>query len=393
MTPHNQVIHLSTSHSGGAGIAARRLNQGLNATGFDSFFYSIKRDGYFNESNEDCFSRSPSVRLFSAINAKANSYIGTNESFFSLTSMSIFDRNLLKSFKETPILHVHNWFNFFNSSDLEILLHQGNQLIFTLHDTRLLTGGCHSTLNCNEFTRGCGGCPNVKGFANKRPAANVKRLREIFIEYKGRIEFIAPSRYLQEIAADSHMLADLNVSYIPNHLADFGVGYNRKKRNLSSFVVGVASADPESLLKGGDIVSELMKSVHLTRRNIDLLLLNECETKFRDGGRYFWESIDVLLVPSRFDNSPNVIHEAKSIGIPVIATKVGGIVELLECGLDLGIDYADLNQKTVTELIIQLSESPLNSQKQNQVQGQEKAASIRSIEEHVKLYTRCLFNQ
>jgi len=42
------------------------------------------------------------------------------------------------------------------------------------------------------------------------------------------------------------------------------------------------------------------------------------------------EELDVVVVPSTFpDNSPLVIHEALSAGIPVVASRIGGIPELV----------------------------------------------------------------
>lgn len=55
----------------------------------------------------------------------------------------------------------------------------------------------------------------------------------------------------------------------------------------------------------------------------------------------FWASIDYLLVPSIIDNSPNVIHEAKLRGIPVFATRVGGITEMLS-DFDVSFGNVDL---------------------------------------------------
>ena len=61
----------------------------------------------------------------------------------------------------------------------------------------------------------------------------------------------------------------------------------------------------------------------------------------------FYSSIDILLVLSRMDNSPNVIHEAHSVGIPVIATKIGGISELLNDEYDWGIEPGNLNAQFI----------------------------------------------
>lgn len=41
----------------------------------------------------------------------------------------------------------------------------------------------------------------------------------------------------------------------------------------------------------------------------------------------------VVVCPSQWDNSPNVIYEAMASGVPVVATRVGGIPELVEDGV------------------------------------------------------------
>jgi len=53
-------------------------------------------------------------------------------------------------------------------------------------------------------------------------------------------------------------------------------------------------------------------------------------------GAQVWDvlaNFDVLVVPSRwYENSPNVILEAYAMGLPVIATNLGGMAELVEHG-------------------------------------------------------------
>ena len=57
----------------------------------------------------------------------------------------------------------------------------------------------------------------------------------------------------------------------------------------------------------------------------------------------FWQKIDFLLVASIADNSPNVIHEAKKLGIPVIGTKVGGITEMLSEPFDILLNTEEMS--------------------------------------------------
>jgi glycosyltransferase involved in cell wall biosynthesis len=45
-----------------------------------------------------------------------------------------------------------------------------------------------------------------------------------------------------------------------------------------------------------------------------------------------YAAADLLVVPSLMDNAPNVIAEAHACGLPVIASTVGGIPEMIESG-------------------------------------------------------------
>jgi len=63
--------------------------------------------------------------------------------------------------------------------------------------------------------------------------------------------------------------------------------------------------------------------------------------------RHLLARADVLAVPSRIDGAPTVIAEAAAVGLPIVATAVGGIVELAAPGLvcvaaaDLGVALGD----------------------------------------------------
>ena len=46
-----------------------------------------------------------------------------------------------------------------------------------------------------------------------------------------------------------------------------------------------------------------------------------------------YDRADVCVVPSRWDNSPNTVYEAMAAGKPVVASRVGGIPELVEDGV------------------------------------------------------------
>ena len=49
-----------------------------------------------------------------------------------------------------------------------------------------------------------------------------------------------------------------------------------------------------------------------------------------------YQMLDALLLPSRTEGLPNVVLEAMAMGVPVAATNVGGVADLLDHG-DAGI--------------------------------------------------------
>ncbi len=55
--------------------------------------------------------------------------------------------------------------------------------------------------------------------------------------------------------------------------------------------------------------------------------------KPRDELVTLYQQATMVVVPSQWDNSPNVIYEAMACGAPVVATRVGGIPELVEDGV------------------------------------------------------------
>ena len=56
----------------------------------------------------------------------------------------------------------------------------------------------------------------------------------------------------------------------------------------------------------------------------------------------FFEMMDVLLLPSHTEGLPNAVLEAMALGVPVAATDVGGVADLLDhghCGIILNQDH------------------------------------------------------
>lgn len=319
-----RVFHISTSIEGGAGIAATRLHLELLRRGVDSTLISLDKV----KSVKHAIHAHRSI--FQAILGKAAAFINlrfSHKVFFSIYLQNVLRRKYFGSPVGT-VLHVHNWFNLTDFDYLETLARYGFSFVFTLHDERNFTGGCHYRFECLEFLNSCKICPEVIKIANAKIKKNWEIQNSFYQKYHSQIRIIAPSNWIFEEAKISKIFGDCKIIHIPNFTPDrvnFDLISNVRGSNVVT--VGVASMDPYSTIKGG----EFLKSFEFAlKENVRLRLIKLRD--FHENGSNlmeFWSLVDVLLVPSILDNSPNVIHEAKQMGIPVIATNVGGIPELL----------------------------------------------------------------
>jgi glycosyltransferase involved in cell wall biosynthesis len=57
----------------------------------------------------------------------------------------------------------------------------------------------------------------------------------------------------------------------------------------------------------------------------------------------YYQAIDLLVQPSFSEGSPNTVLEAMSFGVPVLATAVGGVPEIIESGNGVMIPPGDVN--------------------------------------------------
>ena len=346
-----EVIHLSTSHKGGAGIAARRLNSELNSMGVKSSFYTIAKQDFTLGLNEYSIKRS-FYRLVPAYLSMLVGKITINITFFSIFSSSSFSLKWLKSRikTENTVIHVHNWFNLMSFKQLRKIIEIGIPVVITLHDQRLITGGCHASLDCSKFQSGCKKCPKVSRLLHSSVRKNARDLRQLFNSDYQNLKLTTPSNFMVSQATKSWIMSSQKVTFLPNSIPRYV--NNKLPRSIvaseSIFRVGVASINPDDPLKGGDLIYELEKMLKANVNDIEIVYLANYPSK-RDVD--FWISLDCLLVPSRGDNSPNVIHEAKQFGLPIIATDVGGITEMLFSDMDTLIDISDLSAESILSAI------------------------------------------
>jgi glycosyltransferase involved in cell wall biosynthesis len=102
------------------------------------------------------------------------------------------------------------------------------------------------------------------------------------------------------------------------------------------------------------------QSLEVKARVRELALSNVCEFfgRYSDplGRTAFMNSLDVLVLPSLAEGTPNTIIEAMSQGVPVIATTVGGIPDILDA--ESGILIPPANATALADAMLFLARDP-----------------------------------
>jgi len=131
----------------------------------------------------------------------------------------------------------------------------------------------------------------------------------------------------------------------------------------------VAKEIPESrlLIVGGSIYGEKDPYLIKLKKIVEDSNLKKF-VKFaglRENVNDFYDAMDILVHPSKFDLFPFTILEAQSMKLPIISTKVGGIQKMVKNEKE-GILVEKENEKELSKAIIKLLKNPALRKKMGQ---------------------------
>ena len=371
---------------GGAGLAARRLNQSLIAIGVDSTFYAFDHETFNPSRREASLLRSTLTKVLSKAVTFLNLKIG-EKVFFSLFNLNALNGDFFVPYKnKNTILHFHNFYNLIDPQTILALSNRGYNVVVTLHDQRMFTGGCHYAFDCNGFESDCVSCPQVPKLLRPLVSRNMRFTREL-AHQDTKLFFIAPSMWMKDQVIKSQVVSPGRVRFIPNSLGTEFPSSDQKQKNPSNaprFRLGIASMDLNSYIKGSDLVNNLARDAADNNLPLEFVRMKDFEGEF--GARDFWNSIDCLLVLSRADNSPNVIHEAKSFGVPIVGNKLGGIAELLDPDFDFLVANSGVRAYEIQKYLQDLYFSANFNERLLNMKNQFDEYVSHSIEGHLDYY-------
>jgi glycosyltransferase involved in cell wall biosynthesis len=356
-------MHLTTSRSGGAGVAATRLaGAQQNDPRTQVQIQTLK--------NEDDLEFEFLSQKISAIQSKVltgyqQAMAKKEFKFVSPLSVSRVNWENIQDY-DPDVIQIHNWYNYLDMRDIERLLTH-YKVVFSAHDERLLTGGCHITFGCNQYLKGCESCPQVR-FGSRVISSSSRRLHQILSESEN-YSIIAPSNWLsQKFQSATFVNPVSKVNSIPNVVPVEFSNHSFQNQAFNYKFLFVSSPSNMSnkgifeVLEAMDRLSENHPHVRfqlqiaglknldsrISRSNLEITCLGKLnQVKMQK----IYQVSDALIVASKSENSPNVISEAQIQGTIVIANDVGGIPEIVENRLS-GLLY----KSTADNLSLSLSE-------------------------------------
>jgi glycosyltransferase involved in cell wall biosynthesis len=324
-----EVLHLSKISFGGAAIATRRIS--------DSFLGSRwKSATYFEDEAElsilSTLGKKISNKLDFEVGQISQSPLGV--SIFKSSSGALPDK-----IRDSKVVKNVHWFPNFPFERL------AGRVILTLHDMNQLTGACHHSFSCRLFESECVKCPQViSPFQSSVLKNQVKKIVSISNLHDFRV--VSPSRWLAEEAKKSSLLQSAEICVIPNPVPvqifapDKRLSLRAKLELEDAFVIGGVSnsANPQ---KGGDFVLELYEAVKTKNPAKKIILIafggenkslgiegvHQFQTNCPEEMAEMLSVCDVFVYASNADNLPNILLEAQSAGVPIIAHDIGGITE------------------------------------------------------------------
>lgn len=382
-----KISHFNTFPYGGAATAAIRIHAGLNQlaqastarNSFNSQFWFCRNEknieldrsfqkieflplptGFLNGALERRKQKNRQREIY----RQFNRHLATRPSGVETFSMAELPEptRLNWATMASDIVHLH-WISyladyptFFRS------IPDAVPLVWTLHDMNAFTGGCHYANQCQQFRFGCGDCEQVteRGMGDvSRTGFEAKRMALA----KKTIHVVTPSDWLGTLAQKSRVWPEattfqtIKYGLDLNQFRPIDKSFARKQLGINSdaVLVGFGADDVNNRRKGVHHLLNAFRKIsdqaQAATRSTDsgnsvdtvegLLFgagkIEDCADLPRLHQMGFVDSIyqqqliysaaDMVVVPSREDNQPQVGLEAMACGTPVIGFRAGGIPE------------------------------------------------------------------
>ena len=386
-----KVVHISSCDTvGGAGIAAYRLHRFLIAAGISSSMLVCSKTSN-DESVRKVVPHPKSSSGFEELVQRQ--YIDRNRTNNWNTHFSIAwkgtDLSTHPLVAEANIIHLHWIWDFQSMASLGSLMRLGKPVVWSLHDQRAFTGGCHYSGDCLEYENFCLECPQLVSDPASLTAHAFKGQEAYWP--KEVLTVVGLSHWMGRCARNSKMFRGVRVEVIHNSI-DTKI-YRTGDREAIREKLGIPTG-ARCLLFASDYGNEIRKGYGLLAEAFKVCSDNEaftemCEKKqihliyFGNSAPDFGDELpevhalgylkedsdiadalcaaDIFLMPSVQDNLPNTVLESLACGTPVLAFNNGGLPDMIVEG-ENGWLVENKNCKSFGEAILKFCLNPIHAE-------------------------------
>ncbi|MEM7783296.1 MAG: glycosyltransferase [Planctomycetota bacterium] len=382
-----KIAQFSTFPYGGAATAAIRLHQHLRDVGVESeFFYhrNLKDtivDPTFHQVSFDTsanqprnfFSKRLERRRQKQIYRQYNDDVAMRPEGFDTFSMARLPKLTSLDWQQidTDVIHIH-WLSYFADYPTFFESIPNHIPIFwTLHDMNAFTGGCHYSAGCTRFATGCGHCHQVAKPSSKDVSAASFTAKKQSLRNK-KIQVIAPCDWMKNQAMQSDIFPNSTQFQTIRYGLDLDTFFPRDPAimrkelgiNPETVVIAFGADDIKNRRKGMNHLIAALKYLN-TQSQVECILFGSGEIESSsdtplihslgyihsvEKQAAIYSAADIVVVPSREDNQPQVGLEAMACGTPVVGFAAGGIPEYVRHG-ETGLVVELGNERELAETI------------------------------------------
>lgn len=347
-----KIVHLVTDDIGGAGRAARRINESLNKLGYDSSVIVLEQHDCSSsvvkilENRKKRFIFKCIRKIYQKINWKLYEIKKFSELGYGL------DLNKMEEIHSADIVHLH-WINYcmISKKGLMAILKE-KTVVWTLHDMWPLTAGCYYDNECGQYKKKCSECPLINVKSRRRITERAWTKKNSLFSGAKNLVFVGCSSWITDCARNSALINKFQAINIPNpiNVKIFSKVENNDLRNKlriskdhKIILFGAMSSDSDER-KGYRYLKEAIKgltekkctavvfgnSSPIDSKDFDMPVIGLGRIKEDYYLAEVYSMADVFAAPSSQENLSNAVMESLSCSTPVVAFDIGGMSDMIK---------------------------------------------------------------